>query len=516
MLDDLRKLAGRNGFVVVTEHTDDGISGAVRDRPQFTAWLDDAREGRAEVLMAWHVDRMTREGLPVAALLLDVVEGRDRDGKPAHAPVRLMDAHGLDSARGESFRLEFVIKAEIARAERERMKARGVARAERLARAGRWHGGPTCFGYVAVDAPDGKGKVLAINEPEAAAVRRAAEMILDGRTPGDVARWLTAEGFLPRLAGKRKRKHDAPPQWSRRAVIRLLTGDGVLGRITHRGAPMRDGDGNAFAPFPRILDLGTARSVRAALSPKREGPRNAGGALPSRLLSGLIICHSCRRPLLASNKANKYRCASRGLGFTCAEPVCVSAARADKTVEAALLAKSGSSRLYERRVLAADDGVLAAVEDRHAAVLAQLGHAPTAELFATLQELTGQREELAARPRTTTIVLADTGLNVAEEWAQLDLAGRRELLGNRLESLVLLGAHGRTTFDPARLAITWRPPVTEEDFMGDADVILGTGQILADLPSGPVRFRTGGAWTSLEDDWATADEDWEGVVSQHG
>jgi site-specific DNA recombinase len=211
MLDDLHKLADRQGFAVMAEHTDDGISGAVRDRPAFAAWLDDAREGRADVLIAWHVDRMTREGLPVAALLLDVVEGRDRDGKPAHTPVRLMDHHGLDSARGESFRLEFVIKAEIARAERERMKARGVARAERLARAGRRHGGPTCFGYVAVAAPDGKGKVLAINEPEAAAVRRAAEMILEGRTPGHVARWLTAEGYLPRLAGKRKRKHDAAP-----------------------------------------------------------------------------------------------------------------------------------------------------------------------------------------------------------------------------------------------------------------------------------------------------------------
>ena len=103
MSRDLHALAAREGFDLVAEHVDNGIIGAVRDRPEFGEWLDDARDGRAEVLLTWSVDRLTREGLPVAALILDVVEGRDPAGKPSHKPVRLLDFHGLDSRHGESF-----------------------------------------------------------------------------------------------------------------------------------------------------------------------------------------------------------------------------------------------------------------------------------------------------------------------------------------------------------------------------------------------------------------------------
>jgi site-specific DNA recombinase len=263
-------------------------------------------------------------------------------------------------------------------------------------------------------------------------------------------------------------------------VIALLTGDAILGRITHRGAPMRDADGNALAPFPAVIDLTTARAVRAALNPKRDGPRHYGGNLPSRLLSGLIRCHSCRRPLIAVNTTGKYQCGSRSMGFTCAQPVSVAAVRAEKTVEAALLAKSGEARWNEIRVLAADDGALAAVDDRHAAVLAQLGKAPTAVLFAALQELTAQREELASRPRKTTVVLVDTGRTVADEWERRDLADRRELLADSLESLVLLGAGGRRTYDPARLLIAWQPSVTEDEATAGVDVILPAGVAIGD------------------------------------
>ncbi|WP_132197142.1 recombinase family protein [Kribbella orskensis] len=69
---------------VIDEHVDDGLTGALRNRPEFIAWLDDARECRASTLIAWHVDRMTREGVNVAAAILDVAEGKDPETGKAH------------------------------------------------------------------------------------------------------------------------------------------------------------------------------------------------------------------------------------------------------------------------------------------------------------------------------------------------------------------------------------------------------------------------------------------------
>jgi hypothetical protein len=102
MIADCRAVADREGLDVIAVHVDDGISGAVRNRPAFLAWLADVREGRADTLISWHADRMTREGVNVAAMILDVVEGKDDvTGKVIRPAVRLLDTKGLDSQGDE-------------------------------------------------------------------------------------------------------------------------------------------------------------------------------------------------------------------------------------------------------------------------------------------------------------------------------------------------------------------------------------------------------------------------------
>src|SRR5262245_51068080 len=92
MLGDCRALADREGLAVVSEHVDDGFSGAIRNRPGFLAWLDDARSGRADTLLTYHADRLSREGIAVAGRVLDVIEGKDSEtGEIVRPPVRLLD-----------------------------------------------------------------------------------------------------------------------------------------------------------------------------------------------------------------------------------------------------------------------------------------------------------------------------------------------------------------------------------------------------------------------------------------
>lgn len=61
-LRELRAVADHNGWEVVREYVDHGISGAKgRDqRPELDAMLKDSVRGRFDVVMAWSVDRLGR------------------------------------------------------------------------------------------------------------------------------------------------------------------------------------------------------------------------------------------------------------------------------------------------------------------------------------------------------------------------------------------------------------------------------------------------------------------------
>ncbi|MEU9793031.1 recombinase family protein [Streptomyces sparsogenes] len=227
MIDDMRALCARENLEEAALHIEDGKSGGRRDRDEFQAWLNDARTGACDVLVNPVTDRLTREGLNVAAMILDVVEGKDpATGKLTHMPVRLVDCNGLDSLHGDAFRFRFVIQAEVGRAERERIRQRSRDRARRLRHAGRWGGGTPPFGYKAVPNPElnedrePKGWVLAVEPAEAKHIRDAAESLLQTEPDplNKVVRRLNHAGVKPRRA----------KEWSRQTLAKVLTGDHIM------------------------------------------------------------------------------------------------------------------------------------------------------------------------------------------------------------------------------------------------------------------------------------------------
>ncbi len=279
MLDDARALCESHGFRVVGEHVDDGLSGAIRNRPGFVAWLADARELRAANLVAFHVDRMTREGVNVAALILDTIEGKDPEtGRLVRAPARLLDCKGLDSAGDETaFRLTFVLKAEVAREERKAMARRSADARARLKLADRWGGGPLAFGFRAVANPAGEGQVLVPDPDEAAFVREMAERLLAESPLPAVLRWANGPfGRPPRRV----------PSWSRTTVCQMLT-------TTPQGTA------------EDILTPDERAALRQVLA---QSPRTKPtGRAPARLLSGLLRCSGCDRRMFVANKGNGIR-----------------------------------------------------------------------------------------------------------------------------------------------------------------------------------------------------------------
>jgi site-specific DNA recombinase len=478
MLAECRALCERLGLRIVAEHIDDGISGSVRNRPGFVAWLEDARQCRADHLVAWHVDRMTRKGVNVAGMILDAVEGKDPEtGKQIRHRVRLLDTKGLDSdpdsgGDDSAFRFKLVIAAEIARAERERMRDRNRAAHRRATAAGRWTGGPPPYGFQAVPNPDGPGWVLVHEPAEGAFLREAAERILTGQNLSQVTRWANL------YSGMKPRKTTT---WNRRSLGHILSGFPIQGKVVAlvdgKPVPVVDETGTPVTLEP-ILDSDTSAAVRQKLAVKDPNAAKAGRK-PSRLLSGLVLCSGCGSRMTVSRRGNghiNYRCPEGYTDGRCKRPVSISAPLLEELIEGNFLRSYGSDPEYVKRAQVAGAALVEEAEDAKTAALNALSAAPTAENLGRLQEADEALQAAYAVPRETTVTLVPTGRTVADAWAAAELEDRRDMLTtNYVAIYVKPGQRGKRSIDPGRLAIITQPPLVlghqDDDWRPGAAVV---------------------------------------------
>ncbi|MEH0973975.1 recombinase family protein [Micromonospora sp. CPCC 205546] len=451
MIDDLRALCAARGFTEVALHVDDGQSGGVRDRPAFRAWLADAVEGRADVLVTWHVDRLSREGLNVAAAILDIIEGKDPDtGKKVRPEVRLLGYDDrLDSADGDGFRLNFVIKAEMARAELSRMRSRAQSRVKRLRKEKRSTGGLTPYGYRRAL----RGQLELEHDPVSAPIlREIVQRIIAGESINGVSRDLNARKILSprdhsamRDTGEARKDKDTgqplPPQaWTDMTLRRMLTNPVLLGYLTDNRQIVRDDDGNPVLRGKPLIsedDWSTLQeSINGARRPKHR-------SAPDALLSGEASCPQCGEPMhfhwmvKPGREYRYYRCSGRTkLKNGCA----AGAPRAEQVEQAVadgIYATIGHLDVMRRIWLPGDDTAtqLAAVEERlselredRAAGLfrGEKGTAEFRQMYASLEQ---QREELAAQPsRAEGWKYVPTGKTYRQLWDESGTNDRRKLL----------------------------------------------------------------------------------------
>lgn len=436
MIDDCHKLAASLGLDVYAVHVDNGTSGAIRNRPEFLAWLADARKGHVGTLIASHSDRLTREGVNAAAMVLDVVEGKDSTtGALVRSPARLVTVDGLDSERDvEAFRWRFVIAAEVARAERERIKERNIATKQRLATSKRFPGGAIPFGCQVVERPDptdgGKvGKYLERNEAEAVVLEEVAARLLRGDSLRQCVFWLNREGHRTRRGF----------EWQRTTLINTLLSD-----------PSRE----------HVFNAATHRALSERLQPKRHGVTKHNGGRPAAhlLVSGLGCCGGCGGNLTTAggrpkgdgtNYPTRYVCLRQGQNGTCPGGATIGAKACDDEVERRFLERFGDEPYSEiRTVLMGGEEF---EEARAADIAAQqaLSANLTAENFEAAQKARAALEAAQARPvqRMDTIHL--TGETFAERWATSDLEGRRKMLAENLAGPVVV-VRGKPKQGPGR------------------------------------------------------------------
>ena len=444
MLDDTRALAARLGYDVAAERVDDGISGAVRSRPAFQAWLEDGRSGRVDAMLTWSADRLTREGVNVVGPILDIVEGE------VCQPVRLVDVQGLDSDGDEKakerFREDFIGQSEDARKERRAMRRRNKAARERMnAEPSRFPGGPIPFGTEMVNEagePTTKkikeAKYLRKSEAEAAFLAEVAGRLVRGDSLLSVTRWANEQDMRPR-----ERKGRPVSDWSRQSIRNVLTSATVQKMV------FTDSQNKAIA---------------RRLSPAKPTRQTRGGRPQERLLAGGVgTCASCHRPLTTSS--GRYVCPAVSSGERCQAKVSIQAAPVDEHVEAAFLERWGDVFAIEGHVVFEGAEEVDAAETALEAARVAMTDDPTDENVAAFR--TARTALDAAQAIPVRRVERPTGRTNGEVWAASDVPERAAILRQAADSIEIRRGDG-TAYRPGRrgsyvdlerVVITWRDEV---------------------------------------------------------
>lgn len=281
------------GWELVGTYVDEGVSGAVASRPQLDALLRLVEDREVDRVVVTKLDRIARS----LKNLLDLLDTFELAGVEL---VALDDAIDPSTPSGRAMTQLRGVFAELERSlTRERMMEGVQARVSE----GKWVGGVPPYGYRTVTASDGRGKVLAINEPEAEAIRHAYQLLVEaGCTTGRAAAQLNRLGHRPRRAAR----------WTGHNLRRLLLdARGLSGSWAWRraGRGGRTAEDEVIVNVPAILTPAEHERLLAVLASATSIPKKRRPYLLTRRLTSP---HGGRmQGIPGHGRSRWYQCAQR-------------------------------------------------------------------------------------------------------------------------------------------------------------------------------------------------------------
>lgn len=427
---DCLELVQARGWTLASEHVDNDTSASrARPRPAYVQMLTAVERGEVDVIVAWHVDRLTRR----LADLEHLIELAERHH------VKVATVTGDLDLSTDSGRLVGRILASVARGEVERKGARQRRAQQQAASLGRPQGGRRAFGY----SRDG----ATVEPDEAREVRKAYRTLLAGGSLRGIAADWNNRAITTTMGNP----------WSPTSVRRVLLNPRNAALRSYRGAVVGPGS------WKPLVSEDTWQAVRAMLAdPHRRTTTTPPGRL--YLLPGLALCH-CGATVTTGRTQHgvrTYRCrASKGHMSRAAEPV-------DAFVEAVVIARLERPDAAELLV----DGQVPDLDDhreRLTALRGRLDELATALADGLLPLDAVRRESDRLRRELTTTeaamhsidrsaVLGDLvrSRDVAETWGRLDLDRRRAVIDCLMVAHLLAPGRGRREFDPETVQIEWR------------------------------------------------------------
>ena len=300
----LRNLAQAYGWEVIGEYVDDGFSGTLPldQRPDGRRLLEDARNGRFSAVIAYRLDRLGRS----LRALLDAHDALERAGVTIRSATEPFDT----STPIGTFL--FQLLASLAELERSTMQERMTMGRDRVARDGKWTGGPIPFGYD-VDA-DGylvpsqrMVEVLGITEAEL--VREIFQRVADGSTTIAEAARLVALGVPRQRRYLSGRVVTSNTPWDPNRIWETLKNPLYAG--TH---VLNSKHGPVARQVPALVSRDLIERLDQRLTSNRRLARR--NATHRYLLRGLIRCENCgagysgASSLRDKHVGHYYRCTS--------------------------------------------------------------------------------------------------------------------------------------------------------------------------------------------------------------
>jgi site-specific DNA recombinase len=279
-LDFLRRYCDLHALPIAGEYIDDGISGAkpLATRPEGARLLADAEAGQFSVVLVYRLDRLGRS----LTALLSAHEQLER------ADVAIKSATEPFDTSSPIGKFLFQLLGSLAELERSTITERMTMGRDRVARQGKYTGGPIPFGYDVEDgclvpSPrllDGTGMT------EAEYVTDLFARIAQGSTVYAEAQRLNALGVVPckRYAGGKV--VTITDTWSPPRVAFIVHNPAYKGegRLNSR-------TGAITRPAPVLVDADTWERVQHALTRNRRLSKK--NAKRTYLLRGLIVCGNC-------------------------------------------------------------------------------------------------------------------------------------------------------------------------------------------------------------------------------
>lgn len=324
-----RQVAGANGWKVLREYADRGITGSDDTRPEYVQLLADSETGKFSGIIVDETSRLTRRAGELPRLL-EILTFRNQF---------LLDCKGFDS-RQETATLLASIYGGIDSLELSKIKARTHRGLRERAKDGFSAGGKT-YGYrtepIDPKDPDSKKRLVIVDE-EAEIVREIFTRYANLESPRAIAFDLNRRR-VPSPGSKWKRTKRRAKGWTGSAICgtakmftgilrrELYIGQQIWNRRRSKKVPgtskriyeVRPKSEWVVAEHPelRIIDDVLWHKVQTRLRESREKahPNNlAQRGRPSRyLLSGIMVCGECGGNFVMAD-SRAYGCASHTNG----------------------------------------------------------------------------------------------------------------------------------------------------------------------------------------------------------
>lgn len=289
-LNQLKEYCQFQGYKVIDEYTDRGISGKTTQRPALQRMLKDAKENKLDCIMVYKTNRLARN----TSDLLSIVE------KLYKLNVEFFSLTEKIEIATSTGKLMLQILASFSEFERNTI-VENVYNGQRQRAIEGYYQGNLPLGYDKI--PDSK-KELMINQHEANIVKYIFESYAKGHGYRKIANALNHKGYVT--------KKDNP--FSINSITYILVNPFYIGKIQFakykdwnekRRKGLNDKPIIADGKHPPIISQELWDKVQSRKKQVSQKPQVHGKG--TNLLTGIIHCPECGAPMAASNTTNTLK-----------------------------------------------------------------------------------------------------------------------------------------------------------------------------------------------------------------